>query len=84
VDGGVLAENVRIADFEVGRLAGVLEVLGLAADVGEGKKLIFPAKGRVAFEDDVSVENALVAEGDVVADDAVRADSDIPTELSKG
>jgi len=81
MDGGVFAEDVVVADFEVGGIAEVFEILGLAADDGEGEKLVAAADLRMTFENDVGVQDAIVAEFDVVANDAIGADADI---LSQG
>jgi hypothetical protein len=70
-----------VADFEVSGIAEVFEILGLAADDGEGEKLVATADFRVTFQDNVRVEDAIVTEFDVVANDAIRADADV---LSQG
>lgn len=81
VDGGVFAKNVVVADFEVSGIAEVFEILGLAADDGEGEKLVAAADLGMTFENDVGVQDAIVAEFNMVANDAIGANADI---LSQG
>jgi len=40
MDGAVFAESVPITDFEPGRLAVILEILGFSANGGEGEELV--------------------------------------------
>ncbi len=77
MDGGVFAEDVVIADFQIGGLGDVFEVLGFSSDGGEGEKLVAAADFRVSFDDDVRVEHAIIAQLDVRANHAEGADADI-------
>ncbi|MEY5013418.1 MAG: hypothetical protein RLY69_1133, partial [Verrucomicrobiota bacterium] len=81
--GAVFAELVEVADFEHGRFALVLEVLGFSADGGVGIKFVAAAKLRGAFEHDMRMQHAVVAKFDMVADDAVRPDADIRAKLGE-
>lgn len=81
VDGAVLAEHVVIADAHLGGASAILEVLGPAADAGEGKHLVVGAEDGVPFDDDVGMEDGPRAEHDVLPEDAVGADSAILGDL---
>jgi hypothetical protein len=83
VDRGVFAELVEVTHLEHGGLALVLEVLGFAADGGEGKKFIPSTELRGAIEHDMRMQHAVVAEFDMVADDAIRPDADIGAKLGE-
>ena len=74
VDGDVFAEGVAVADFRVGHAALPFQVLRLEADAGEREDFIRLAERRVAVNDDVRMQFAVVAEGDVFANDAIRPD----------
>ncbi len=82
VDRAVFAESVAVAHFQGGRFADVFQVLGFTPDHGEGEKLVSFPENRRAFEHHVGVEYALVAQGHVRADDTIRADPDVFSELS--
>src|SRR5690606_26362645 len=84
VDGAVLAEDVAVADFQVGRLAFVLEILGLPADGGEGEEFVVPADAAGTADDDVGMERAAVADLRSGRDDAVGADADVRAEFRFG
>ena len=84
MDRAVLAEDVVGADFQCGGLADVFEILGFPADDGEGEKLVGIPEGGGAFEDDVGVQHAVIAEGHVRTDGAVGADADVPAEFGLG
>ena len=74
VDGDVFAEGVVVADFRARDAALPFQVLRLQSDAGEGKNFILLAQLRVAVNDDVRMQFAFVAQRDVFADDAIRAD----------
>ena len=81
--GAVFAELVEVADLEQRGLALVLQVLGFAADGCEGVELIAAAELRRALEHDMRVQHAVVAELDMVSDDAVGPDADIGAKLGE-
>jgi len=81
MDGHPFAENVPVADLQPRDAAFPLQVLGLLAEGGEREDFIFPAEFRVAVQDDMGMQFAAVAQGDVFADDAVRPDFAIGTNL---
>lgn len=77
VNCGVFTKHIVVADFEIGGLADVFEVLGFSTDGSEGEKLISLADLRVALDDDVRVEHAFIAEFDLRADHAKRTNPDL-------
>lgn len=81
---GVLPENIVVADFQRGRLASVFEILGLSANGGKREKLVAAAEFRMPFKHDVRVQDAIVAEFDIRADDTERPDVDIVSQLGEG
>ena len=83
VDSGVFAEDIVIAHFEIGRLAEVFQVLGFAADGRIGKKLVAAPELRVSFQHDMRVQHAIIAQLDVGAHHAERADAHVVSDLGK-
>ena len=77
---GVFTENIVIADFKISGIAHVFEILGFSADGGKGEKLIATAKPRVAINDDMRVEDAIVSKRDICANDTKRPDADIASQ----
>ena len=75
VDRAEFAEGIAVADFEVGRFAGVFEVLCFLSDGGVGKKEIAAADGGRAHHGDVVLEFGVFADDGVGSDDAVGADA---------
>lgn len=82
VDGAVLAKDIVGADLQGGGLPDVFQILSFTADEGEGKKLVGFPKGGGALQNDVGVKHAVITKSHVCTDDAVGADTDVPTELS--
>jgi hypothetical protein len=80
VNRGVFPEDVAVADEEVGRLALILQVLGLSADGGEGEELVGSPDLRRSIDDDVRLQHAVIAELDSRADDTERPDPDVVAE----
>src|SRR5208283_5308834 len=74
-DGDRLANGVIVAQLAARGLARVLQVLRRDADRGEGEDAVAAAEGEMAVEHDVGDELALLAEDDVRADGAERADA---------
>ena len=83
VDRGVFAENIVVADFQIGGISDVFEVLGFASDGRKGEKLVGAAEFRVALENDVRVQDTIIAEFDIRSNDAKRADTDIASQRRK-
>ena len=81
VDRAVLAEDVVVADADVGDAAAILQVLGFSAETGEGKDLVVRAQDRVAFEDNVGVQDGPGSEHDVLSEDAVGSDGAVVGDL---
>ena len=77
----VFAENVMIADFQRSRFPDVFQILGLTSDHRVGKKLVVLSKRSRAFQHHMAVQNAVIAERDFCSDDAIRADSDVFSQL---
>ncbi len=80
VDRGIFPENVQVANFQIGGIADVFEILGLPADRGEGEKLVGTAEFRMPLEDHVRVKDAVVAKLDIRSDDAEWPDADIASQ----
>jgi hypothetical protein len=78
--GDIFPEHIRIADFEVGGITPIFQILSLAADGCEGEKLIATADFGMAIDHYVGVQNTVVAEFDIRADDAKWPDADIPSQ----
>ncbi len=77
VDGDVFSEDVVVANLEVGGLAFVLSVLGVAANDGAlGEDVVF-ADGGVGFDGHVGVEFAPVPDHGSGFDITERSDGDI-------
>ena len=72
---------MSVADLDPGGLPLVGEVLGLAADDGEGVDDVVLAQGRVAEDADVGDQPGAPADLHVRADDAVGADLDVIGDL---
>jgi hypothetical protein len=68
------AENIVIADADMGGPALPLQILRLQPDGGERENLIPLAQGGVSVHDRVGMQPAVFAERDVFADDAIRPD----------
>ena len=80
VDGDELAEDVVVADAQLGPLALELQVLRLGADRRLSEEAIALADGRGAFDAHVRADDRAGADGDVRADDRVRPDADVGRE----
>lgn len=83
VNGAVFPEHIVIADFKMRWLALILEVLGLAANDGKGEKLISLSEFRMALQNDMRMEHAVVTECDIRTNDAIRTDADIASQRGK-
>ena len=84
VNGDVFAQRVMVADFGAGDAALPFQILRLQSDAGERKNFIsFPQPG-VPVNDHVRMQPAIVAERDVLADDAIRPDFTTGTDLRLG
>ena len=68
------AKHIAVADLQPRDAAFPFQVLRLLAEGGERENFILLAELRVAVNDDVRMQLAIVAERDVFADDAIRAD----------
>jgi len=77
VDRGVFTEHIVVADLECGGFSDVFQVLGFAADAGEGEEFVAFAKRGMALEHHMRVKHAVITEFDMRADDAKGADPDI-------
>ena len=75
VDGGEFAEGVAVADFEMGRFAGVFEVLRFLSDGSVGEEEISRSDFRRAHDGDVVLEFGPGTDDDVGADNAVGSDA---------
>ena len=84
VDGDAFAEDVVVADLKAGDAAFPFQVLGFETEGGEGKNFVAVAELGVAVNDHVRMQFALVAEGDVLADDAVGSDLAAVAEFGAG
>lgn len=84
VNGGILPEHIRVSDLERGGLAGVFEVLRFPADRGEGEEFIVFPEGGSAFENDMRMEDTIIPEGHVLANDGIGAHADVLSELGLG
>lgn len=84
MDRAVFAEHVVRADFESGGFPNVFEILGFPANGSEGEKFVAFSEAGGAFENDMIVEHTIITKGDIGANDAVRADSDVVSELGFG
>ncbi len=84
VYGDEFAEGIAIADFEIGGLGFVFQVLALLANRGEGEEFIVGTDGGGAGDDDVILQPATVSEGDALVEDAIGANFDASAELHAG
>src|SRR5205823_8025930 len=80
VDGDEFAEEVVVADGQLGVLALVLEVLWRTADRSVAVKLVALADRSGSFDARERTDHAAAADGDVRTDDGVRADDDVGRE----
>ncbi len=83
VDGAVFPENIVIADFQISGIAFEFQILRFPTDCGKWEKLVASTHFRVTFEDDVRMENAVITQFDVRANDAIWPDADIPPDGGK-
>ena len=83
VDGAALAEGIAITYFEKCWLGFVFQILGALADGGEREERVVVANAGRAFDDDVRLKLAAVAEGDVVSNHAIRAHDDVFAEYCR-
>jgi hypothetical protein len=84
MDGGKFAEGVALADFEMGRLALVFQVLRLEADGRVRKKFIPRANFARPFDRRVMTDLAALAQFNVRADDGVGSDLHAAAETGFG
>ena len=82
--GDLLADDVVGTDLEARVLAAVLHVLRAVADGREREDPGAGADGGQAFDADMADQFDAVAEPDLRADDAERADRDVRTDLGAG
>ena len=68
------AKRVFVADFQIGRLAAIFQILRLLSDRAVGVKFVFRAGPHRPAERDVMLQPAICAEHDVRADHAIRPD----------
>ena len=80
VDGRIFAKHIVISNLQIGRLPLVFQILRFSTDRGEWEKLVAAAEFRGSAEDHMRVEDAIVAELDVVADDTVGPHLDVESE----
>ena len=80
VDRGVFPENIVVANFKISGIAHILEVLCFATNGGKGEKLIPASEFRVAFNDDMRVQDTIIAELDICTNDTKRANADIASQ----
>lgn len=74
---GVFPKYIEITYLKGGRFADIFEVLGFAANHGEGEELIAAPEFRVPFQHHVGVQNTIVAQFDVRPHHAKGADPDM-------
>ena len=84
VDRAELAEDVAVADDELGRLAGVLQVLRRVADRGELENLVVAAERGRAIHDGMRADPGSRADPHVRADECKRPDFDTLGDLGSG
>ena len=73
MDGDIFAEDVVIPDAKPSRSAFPFQVLGFAAQTGEGENLVALAKDGMAADDDVTLQFATRSEDGVFLDDTERS-----------
>src|SRR5208282_295481 len=78
------AKLVCIAHFELDALAGVGQVLRVAADDRKGMEVVVAAERRWTFHDRVRFEDAAIAQLDLVADDGAGPDPHALSQLRGG
>src|SRR5690606_31255657 len=81
IHGAEFAKDVAIADLEVGRLVGVLQILDALADGGVGKELVVGADLAGPGNGDMAVEAAALAEADARSNHAIGPDVKVLAEL---
>jgi hypothetical protein len=84
MDGDAFAENIVISNAQVRDAALVFQVLRFLSDGGEGKDFIARAKHSVSIHDDVRMQLAVLAQRDVLADEAISANFTTRTDLRLG
>lgn len=73
---GEFAKCVAVSDFERDALACKRQILRIAANDRKWIQAIILAEARRAFDDGVMIENASIAEFDIISDNSERADAD--------
>jgi hypothetical protein len=73
-DGDVFADGVVIADFERRRFAAVFQILGGYSQAGEGVDAIPGPEPRLAVQNDVGDQFAVLAQLDIRTDGAIGTD----------
>ena len=81
---GVFPEYIVVSDFQKRRLAQIFQILGFSADHGERKKLIAAPEFRVAFQNDMGVQDAIFSEFHVRTHHATGADPNIVSDSGEG
>jgi hypothetical protein len=84
VDGDTFTDGIPVANLQPRDAAFPFQILRSQTEAGERENLIVPAERRVAVNDDMRVQFAMVAENDVFTDDAIRADFAARTDLRPG
>jgi len=79
VNGAVLTEGITVADFQIGRLTAVFEILCELTDSGEGEEEIIVPDFTMPINDHMGSQCAVLSDADVVSDDAVRTNGGIIT-----
>jgi hypothetical protein len=74
--GNALAKDIPVADFQPCALPRVLQILGFAANSAKRMKHVAAAQAGWAVYDSMRVQNATLAELNVVADNCVGSDAD--------
>ena len=74
--GNALAKSIPVADFQPCALPSVLQILGFAANSAKRMKHVAAAQAGWAVYDSMRVQNATLAELNVVADNCVGSDAD--------
>ena len=84
MNGHVFAKSIVVTNDELGLLTFVFQVLGSPSDGSKGIGVAALADSGIALDDDMAAEVGMRSQGDVVANDAIRADLTIRANLGFG
>ena len=83
MNGGIFAKNIVDTNFQMCRLADVLEILRFTTNRRKSEKFIVGTNGARSLDDYVRVKHTTVAKRDSSPNDTIGSDRDVRAELGR-